>query len=160
VPGLFRGEGRRHDAVRAVPRRCADDAGSSGGQIDLSCPEAGQTLAQFHSGNIKAFAVLSDKRWFGAPDTPTTDEGGVPGVHFPFWHGLWAPKGTPNDIIAKLDAAVVDALAYPTVQHRLHDLGHEVPPRSQQTPEGLFAMHKADLEKWGPIIKAANIKLK
>ena len=130
------------------------------GQIDLSCPEAGQTLTQFRAGNIKAFAVLSDKRWFGAPDTPTTDEGGVPGVHFPFWHGLWAPKGTPKDVIAKLDAAVVASLADPAVRKRLAELGHEVPTRDQQTPQGLFAVHKAEMEKWGPIIKAANIKLK
>jgi tripartite-type tricarboxylate transporter receptor subunit TctC len=83
----------------------------------------------------------------------------VPGVYFPFWHGLWAPKGTPKDVIAKLNAAVVASLADPAVRKRLTDLGHEVPTREQQTPEGLFAVHKADMEKWGPIIKAANIKL-
>ena len=129
------------------------------GQIDLSCPEAGQTLAQYRSGNIKSYAVLTEKRWFAAPDTPTIDEGGVPGVRFPFWHGLWAPKGTPKDVIARLDAAVVESLADPAVQARFKELGHEVAPRDMQTPQGLFATHKADVEKWGPIIKAANIKL-
>jgi tripartite-type tricarboxylate transporter receptor subunit TctC len=129
------------------------------GQIDLSCPEAGQTLSQYRAGNFKAYAVLTEKRWFAAPDAPTIDEGGVPGVHFPFWHGLWAPKGTPKDVIAKLNAAVVDSLADPAVRQRLTEFGHEVAPRNMQTPEGLYATHKADVEKWGPIIKAANIKL-
>ena len=129
------------------------------GQIDLSCPEAGQTLAQYRAGNFKAYAVLTEKRWFAAPDVPTTDEIGVPDVHFPFWHGLWAPKDTPKEVIARLDAAVVDALADPAVRQRLTEFGHEVAPRNMQTPEGLYATHKADLEKWGPIIKSANIKL-
>jgi tripartite-type tricarboxylate transporter receptor subunit TctC len=129
------------------------------GQIDLSCPEAGQTLPQYRSGGIKAFAVLSNKRWFAAPDVPTIDEAGVPGLHFPFWHGMWAPKGTPRDIIAKLNAAVIEALADPAVRQRLTDLGHEIAPREQQSPEALGAYHKAEIEKWWPIIKAANIKL-
>jgi tripartite-type tricarboxylate transporter receptor subunit TctC len=129
------------------------------GQIDLSCPEAGQTLSQYRAGNFKAYAVLTEKRWFAAPDAPTVDEAGVPGVHFPFWHGLWAPKDTPKDIIAKLNAAVVSSLADPAVRQRLTELGHEVAPRNMQTPEGLHATHKADVDKWGPIIKAANIKL-
>lgn len=129
------------------------------GQIDLSCPEAGQTLTQYRSGNIKAYAALAQKRWFAAPDTPTVAEAGVPGVNFPFWHGLWAPKGTPKAVIEKLNAAVIDALADPAVQARLKELGHEIAPRDQQTPEGLRAVHRADIEKWAPIIKAANIKL-
>lgn len=129
------------------------------GQIDLSCPEAGQTLTQIRSGTVKAYAVMSEKRWFGSPETPSVSEGGVPGVSFPFWHGLWAPKGTPKEAIAKLNAAVVDALASPAVKQRLTELGHEVPTREGQTPQGLYATHKADMEKWGPIIKAANIKL-
>ena len=129
------------------------------GQIDLSCPEAGQTLPHYRAGTIKAFAVLTGKRWFAAPDVPTIDEAGVPGLHFPFWHGLWAPKGTPKDVIAKLNAAVVEALADAGVRQRLTDLGHEIAPREQQTPEALAAYHKAEIEKWWPIIKAANIKL-
>jgi tripartite-type tricarboxylate transporter receptor subunit TctC len=128
------------------------------GQIDLFCPEAGQTLPQYRAGSVKAFAVLTEKRWFAAPEVPTIDEAGVPGVHFPFWHGLWAPKGTPPDIIARLNAAVVTTLADPTVRKRFNDLGHEVATREQQNPEALFAYHKAELDKWWPIIKAANIK--
>jgi tripartite-type tricarboxylate transporter receptor subunit TctC len=128
------------------------------GQIDLSCPEAGQTLSQYRAGSIKAYGVLMERRWFAAPDVPTVEEGGVPGVDFPFWHGLWAPKGTPKEIVAKLNAAVVDTLADPTVRARLTELGHEVVPRDQQTPAALLAYHKAEIEKWWPIIKAANIK--
>jgi tripartite-type tricarboxylate transporter receptor subunit TctC len=128
------------------------------GQIDLSCPEAGQTLPQFRAGGIKAFAVLTGKRWFAAPDVPTIDEAGVPGVHFPFWHGLWAPKGTPKDVVDKLRAAVVDSLADASVRKRLTELGHEIAPAELQAPDALAAYHKAELEKWWPIIKAANIK--
>jgi tripartite-type tricarboxylate transporter receptor subunit TctC len=128
------------------------------GQIDLFCPEAGQTLAHYRSGSIKAYAVLTQKRWFAAPDVPMIDEAGVPGLHFPFWHGLWAPKGTPRDIVATLNAAVVDALADPAVRQRLTELGHEIAPRDQQSPAALAAYHKAEIEKWWPIIKAANIK--
>ena len=128
------------------------------GQIDLFCPEAGQTLSQYRAGSIKAYAVLTQKRWFAAPDVPMIDEAGVPGLHFPFWHGLWAPKGTPKDIVATLNAAVVDALADPAVRQRLTELGHEIAPREQQSPAALAAYHKAEIEKWWPIIKAANIK--
>ena len=128
------------------------------GQIDLSCPEAGQTLPQYRAGGIKAYAVLTQRRWFAAPDVPTIDEAGVSGLHFPFWHGMWAPKGTPPEIIAKLNAAVVDSLADPNVRERFKELGHDIAPRDQQTPQALAAFHKAEIEKWWPIIKAANIK--
>ena len=129
------------------------------GHVDLSCPEAGQTLPQYRSGAIKAYAVLTQKRWFAAPDVPTIDEAGVPELHFPFWHGMWAPKGTPKDVIATLNASVVDAFADPAVRRRLTDLGHEIPPREQQTPEALGAYQKAEIEKWWPIIRAAGIKV-
>jgi tripartite-type tricarboxylate transporter receptor subunit TctC len=129
------------------------------GQIDLSCPEAGQTLPQYRAGSIKAYAVLTQKRWFAAPDVPTIDEAGVPGLHFPFWHAIWAPKGTPKDVIAKLNAAVVETLADPGVRQRFNELGHEIAPREQQSSAALAAYHKAEIEKWWPIIKAANIKL-
>jgi tripartite-type tricarboxylate transporter receptor subunit TctC len=130
----------------------------AGGHIDLFCAEAGQTLSLYRAASIKAFALLTQKRWFAAPDVPTIEEAGVPGVHFPFWHGLWAPKGTPKEIVAALNAAVVDALADPEVRQRYTDVGHEIAPREQQTPEGLYVYHKAEIEKWWPIIKAANIK--
>jgi tripartite-type tricarboxylate transporter receptor subunit TctC len=129
------------------------------GQIDLSCPEAGQTLPQYRAGHIKAYAVLTEKRWFAAPDVPTIDEAGVPGLHFPFWHAIWAPKGTPKDVIARLNAAVVETLADPGVRQRFNELGHEIAPREQQSPAALAAYHKAEIDKWWPIIKAANIKL-
>jgi len=127
------------------------------GQIDLFCPEAGTTAPLYQAGSIKPLAILREKRWFGAPDVPTTDEAGA-GVHFPFWNGLWAPKGTPKDIIARLNAAVAEALADPAVRQRYATLGFEVAPREQQTPEALGAYLKAEIDKWGPIMKAANVK--
>ncbi len=101
---------------------------------------------------------MAKSRWFGAPDVPTVDEMAVPGVYISFWHALWVPKGTPRNIVAKLNAAVVTALADPTVRQRFSDQGQELPPRDQQTPQALAAYHKAEIEKWWPIIKAANIK--
>jgi tripartite-type tricarboxylate transporter receptor subunit TctC len=146
--------------INAVPYRGAAPAMQDllAGTIDLSCPEAGQTLPQYRAGSIKAFAVLTEKRWFAAPDVPTIDEGGVPGVHFPFWHGLWAPKGIAADVLARLNAAVVAALADPSARKRFNDLGHEVAPPEQQAPAALAAYYKAETDKWWPIIKAANIK--
>src|SRR5262249_2678059 len=93
------------------------------GQIDLSCPEAGQAAPEFRSGAIQAVAVLTQKRWFAAPDVPTIDEAGVPGLHFPFWRGMWAPKGTPKEIVDKINAAIVDALADPGSTQTLHRAG-------------------------------------
>ena len=129
------------------------------GAIDLACLEAGQSLSLTSSGKIKPYAVLTAKRWFKAPDVPTFDEAGVPGLTFPFWHALWAPKGTPNEAIARLNAAAIEALADPHVRQRLNDVGHELPPPERQTPEALLAYHKAEIAKWTPIIKAANIKV-
>jgi tripartite-type tricarboxylate transporter receptor subunit TctC len=128
------------------------------GQIDLMCAEASQTLPHLRSGKIKAFAVMSKSRWPAAPEVATMDEVGVPGMYISFWNALWAPKGTPKDIIAKLNAAVAEALADPAVRQRLTDLGHVIATREEQTPEGLAAFHRAEIEKWFPIIKAANIK--
>jgi tripartite-type tricarboxylate transporter receptor subunit TctC len=128
------------------------------GQADFSCLEAGQTLGQYRAGKLKIIGVVSDTRWFGAPEVPTLAEGGLPGVEIEFWHGLWAPKGTPAPVIGKLNAAVVDAFADPAVRKRFGDLGHTIPPREKLTPQALYAHHKAEVEKWWPIIKAAGIK--
>jgi tripartite-type tricarboxylate transporter receptor subunit TctC len=130
-----------------------------GGQIDLMCAEASQTLTYVRSGKMKAFAVMTKTRWPALPDVPTTDEIGTPGMYLSFWHGLWVQKGTPKDVIAKLNGAVVDTLADPTVRQRLTDLGQVIATRDQQTPEALAAYHKAEIEKWWPIIKAANINV-
>jgi tripartite-type tricarboxylate transporter receptor subunit TctC len=129
------------------------------GQVDVSCLEASQTLGHYRSGKIKVFAVMAKTRFFPAPDVPTVDEAGAPGLHFPFWHGLWAPKGTPKDVVAKLNGAVVAAFGDPGVRKRFADLGMEIPPREQLTPQALYEHHKAEIEKWWPIIKSANVKV-
>jgi tripartite-type tricarboxylate transporter receptor subunit TctC len=128
------------------------------GQIDLTFTQVASALAQVRGGQLKAYGVMAKARWPAAPETPTFDEAGVSGLHASFWHGLWAPKGTPKDIIAKLHAALVEALADPSVRRRLAEIGQGAWPREQQTPEALAAQQKAEIEKWWPIVKAANIK--
>jgi len=128
------------------------------GQIDLLVVQSAVALPHVRSGAIKAFAVMDKSRFAAAPDIPTVDEAGAPGVHIAGWFALFAPRGTPKEAIGKLNAAVVDALADPAIRARLADLGQEIVPREQQTPEALGAFHKAEAEKWWPIIKAANIK--
>jgi tripartite-type tricarboxylate transporter receptor subunit TctC len=128
------------------------------GQIDLMCADTSATAPQVRSGNMRAYAVMSKTRWSGAPDTPTVDEVGLPGLYVSFWQGLWAPKGTPKDIIARLNTAVMKAFSDPIIRQRLVELGQEIPQLDQQTPEALRAFQKAEIEKWWPIIKAANIK--
>ena len=110
------------------------------------------------SGEVKAYAVTAGARLAAAPDIPTTDEAGAPGVYISTWSGLWVPKGTPKEVIRKLTGAAMDSLADPAVRQRLADLGQVIPPREQQTAEALGAFHKAEIEKWWPIIKAANVK--
>jgi tripartite-type tricarboxylate transporter receptor subunit TctC len=127
-------------------------------QIDIACVEASNVVAHLKGGRIKAYAVLEKKRWPDFPDIPTIDEAGAMGAYMTFWHGLWVPRGTPADAIAKLNAAAVEALADPAVRARLAQIGQNIVPREQQTPEGLAAHHKAEIEKWWPIIKAAGIK--
>jgi tripartite-type tricarboxylate transporter receptor subunit TctC len=130
-----------------------------GGQIDLMCAEASQTLSHVRSGKMKAFAVMSKERWAPLHDVPTMEEVGVTGMQISFWHGMWAPKGTPKPVITKVNAAVVAAFAEPAVRKRIDELGQTIPPRDQLTPEALGAFHKAEIDKWWPIIKAANIKI-
>jgi tripartite-type tricarboxylate transporter receptor subunit TctC len=128
------------------------------GQIDMIIDDPTNSLPQVRTGRIKAFAVTAKTRLASAPDIPTVDEAGLPGFYFSRWHALWAPRATPKDVVLRLNAAVVDALADPAVRARLAELGQEVFPREQQTPEALGALQKAEIEKWWPIIKAAGIK--
>ena len=128
------------------------------GHVDLMFNEATGALPYVLSGQIKTYAVLAKTRWFAAPQIPTSEEMGVPGINISFWHGLWVPKGTPAEIVLKLNTAIVDALAEPTVRKRLTNIGQEIFPLDRQTPEALYAFHKAETEKWWPIIKGAGIK--
>jgi tripartite-type tricarboxylate transporter receptor subunit TctC len=129
------------------------------GQIDLMIGNTANSLPQVRDGKIKAFAVTAKSRLAAAPEIPTVDEAGLPGFYVTGWYGLWAPKGTPKDVISKLNSAAVTALADPTVGTPLTDLGMEIFSRDQQTPEALAAYQKVEIEKWWPIIKAAGIKM-
>jgi tripartite-type tricarboxylate transporter receptor subunit TctC len=128
------------------------------GQIDVTFGALSTSLPAVRDGKIKAYAVTSNARSAAAPNIATVDEAGLPGLHLSLWGGIWAPKGTPKGVIGMLNAAVVEALADQTVRQRLADLGEEIPPRAQQTPEALAVHHKAEIEKWWPILKAAGIK--
>jgi len=129
-----------------------------GGQIDLSCLEASQTMANVEAGRFRAYAVMGEQRWPKSPATPTMIESGVPGLSLSFWHGLWTTKGTPQEVVERLDAAVKTTLADPAVKGRIEALGQVIFPAGQQNPQALAAYHKAELDKWWPIIKAAGIK--
>jgi len=129
------------------------------GQIDLRfASEGSQSLPFLRDRQIKALAMLAPTRWPPTPDIPTIEEAGLPGIHLSLWNGIWAPKGTPSDIIMKLNAAVRTALSDSGLKQRIIDLGQILPTPEQQSPEALAAYHKAEIEKWWPIIKAANIK--
>ena len=128
------------------------------GQLDIMSTAPAIALPHIHDGTIKAYAVCARNRIPAAPDIPTTDEAGLPGFYFSVWSGMWVPRGTPPDIIDRLTAALRDALADPAVRQRLAALAIEAPPPDQLGPQTLAALHKAEIDKWWPIIKAAGIK--
>ena len=129
------------------------------GQIDIIVDQTSNSINQVRGGNIRAYAVTDEKRVAQAPDIPTTDEAGLPGFHMTLWSGLWVPKGTPKEIIAKLNDAAVDALNDPAVRRQLENLGLQMPAKDQLTPEALGAWQQAEIAKWWPMIKAANVKV-
>ncbi len=128
------------------------------GQLDMMMPQATLALPQVAAGTIRAYAVMGATRLASGPDIPTVDEAGAPGLYLATWSGLWVPKGTPKAIVDKLNAATRDALADPSVRERLGQLGQEIPPPEQQTPQALGALQRAEIAKWWPIVKAAGIK--
>jgi tripartite-type tricarboxylate transporter receptor subunit TctC len=129
------------------------------GQIDMIiAADVITSVTQVRAGTIKAYAVAGKSRLSSVPDVPTTDEAGLPGFYSTPWYGFWVPAGTPKPVIDKLSAATVDALADASVRARLADLGQQIFPRAQQSPEALGALQRADIAKWWPIIKAAGIK--
>jgi tripartite-type tricarboxylate transporter receptor subunit TctC len=129
------------------------------GRVDIMFDQAANAITQVRAGTIKAYAVMTEQRWHLAPDIPTIDESGAQGLHVSYWHALWAPKSTPGDIIAKVNAAVVSTLADPKVQQSFAAQGQDIWPREQQTPQSLAAFYKAEIDKWWPIIKAAGLKV-
>jgi len=128
------------------------------GHLDIMLDQASNSLPQVRAGKIRAYAVTAKTRMPSAPDIPTVDEAGVPGLYIAIWHGFWVPHGAPKAVVTRLNAAAVEALADPEVRKRLLDMGQEIPAREQQTPEALAAYHKAEVDKWWPLIKAAGIK--
>ncbi len=149
-------------ALQFVPYR----AGSSdimkdvvGGHIDLTFDQAISALPYLRNGQMKAFAVTADARLAAAPDIPTMDEAGAPGIHVSAWSGLWVPKRTPKNTIQTLTRAAMDALASNEVRRSLDDLGQVIPPPELQTAEAFGAFHRAEIEKWWPIIKSAKINV-
>jgi len=146
--------------LRFVPYRGAGPAMQDlvAGQIDLMFDQVSNSLPHVRGGRIRAYAVMDKQRMAVAPDIPTVDEAGLPKFHISVWHALWVPKGTPKPVISRLNAAVVEALEDANVRAKLADLGQQIYPRDQLTPEALLALHQSEIEKWWPIVKAANIK--
>ena len=129
-----------------------------GGRIELMFDQASNSMPQLRNGRIKAYAVTAKTRLATAPEIPTVDEAGLPGLYLSIWYGIWAPKGTSGEVVRKLSAAIMTSLADPDTRKRIADLGQEIPAAEQQTPQALAAHHKAEIEKWWPLVKAAGIK--
>ena len=146
--------------IQIVPYRGSAPAMNDllAGHVDMMFDQAANSLPQVRAGTIKAYAVTASARLAAAPNIPTVDEAGLAKFYMSIWHAIWAPRGTPKNVTARLNAAIVESLADPAVRRRLADLGQEIPPREQQTREYLAAYHKAEIEKWWPIVKAAGIK--
>jgi tripartite-type tricarboxylate transporter receptor subunit TctC len=146
--------------VRFVPYRGGAPAAQDllSGQVDLSILQPAVVLPYVRAGKLRAYAVAAAARLTAAPEIPSADEAGVPGLHVSTWSSLWAPKGTPREIVMKLNAAVTAALADADVRKRLAEIGQEIPPRAQQTPQALAALQLAEIAKWWPIIKAAHVE--
>ena len=129
------------------------------GQIDIIVDQTSNSISQVRAGTIRAYAVTADKRVESASDIPTTDEAGLSGFHMTLWSGFWVPKSTPKELIARLNSAAVEALSDPAVRKKLGDLGLEMPAKDQLSPEALGAWQKAEIAKWWPMIKAANVRI-
>jgi tripartite-type tricarboxylate transporter receptor subunit TctC len=128
------------------------------GNIDIIVDQASNAMPQVQGGKIRAYAITQDKRMAAGPDIPTVDEAGLPGYHIWLWSGLWVPKGTPKDVVAKLNGAMREALGDAGVLKRFSDLGLDAAPVNRQTPEALRSHQKAEADKWWPMIKAADVK--
>src|SRR5882762_8882770 len=129
------------------------------GQIDVMIDQTSNSISQVRAGSIRAYAITDDKRVEQASDIPTTDEAGLPGFHMTLWSGLWLPKGTPQEILTRINAAAVEALNDPAVKKQLENLGLQMPPKDQLAPQALGDWQKAEIAKWWPMIKAANVKV-
>jgi tripartite-type tricarboxylate transporter receptor subunit TctC len=129
------------------------------GQIDIMIDQLSNSITQIRAGTIRAYAVTDTKRALSAADIPTTDEAGLPGFFMTLWSGMWVPKDTPREVVAKLNAAATDALSDPAVRSQLENLGLQMPPKDQLTPAALGKWQKAEIDKWWPMLKAANVKV-
>jgi tripartite-type tricarboxylate transporter receptor subunit TctC len=147
-------------SLRFVPYRGGGPAiqDMAGGQLDLMLDQAANALGPVRAGTVKPYAVMSKARWSALPDVPSIDESGTPGLYVAYWHAMWVPKGTPKDVVTRLNAAVGRALADPTVAKRLSDIGHDPFPADQRTPAALAAYHKAEIDRWWPIVQASGLK--